>query len=456
VGGICAGLLSPLVDGSYSRKLRLFGWHPSEPRESAKAIAASTALATGAPLVANAIVPKPKAPPQGAQPTECSWASFLLISTQPRAWSVPTPARTLAGMRDIVAAACTFGNSFTLPCVFFASLLPPDLFHRAIGYAGLFLLAWSPCLWTVGLRLVSRQETALAPGASSGQEDEGGANRMLAALTAAKGFLAAVINPPLAGCLAGLAVGLSPLGQSLLANSGPALAAAAGAADALPAAAGASFLPLELRLLRGAVQAVLDVIRLLADGTLATQVVVLAAALLQRPEESVPADEPTVRQTPTSTVAGNTGMFAALLGAILPSDSAEARALVVVAVSRHILVPLSTLAVLHVLSKTVLSRMAVDPVLLFVLLVQAVSPLPAADVAHRGVPILAPVLCAWHPRQLSYAPNRTHVCAEAVLPPLRTHSPSHRRSCPLLRTWWSCCSYRRQPDASPLPSHECC
>ena len=54
----------------------------------------------------------------------------------------------------MVAPSAAFGNSFTLPAIFFATLLPGAMADRALGYAALFLLAWSPCLWSIGLALV--------------------------------------------------------------------------------------------------------------------------------------------------------------------------------------------------------------------------------------------------------------------------------------------------------------
>ena len=58
------------------------------------------------------------------------------------------------GARELTAAACAFGNSLTLPLVFLAALLPAAAFDRAAGYTALFLLGWSPLLWSVGLRLL--------------------------------------------------------------------------------------------------------------------------------------------------------------------------------------------------------------------------------------------------------------------------------------------------------------
>ncbi|EFN50869.1 hypothetical protein CHLNCDRAFT_59420 [Chlorella variabilis] len=54
-------------------------------------------------------------------------------------------------------------TSTVLSKVSFEILIPAMLFtkavaDRALGYAALFLLAWSPCLWSIGLALVSGQQ----------------------------------------------------------------------------------------------------------------------------------------------------------------------------------------------------------------------------------------------------------------------------------------------------------
>ena len=60
----------------------------------------------------------------------------------------------LAGARELTAAACAFGNTLTLPLVFLAALLPAAAYERAVGYTALFLMGWSPLLWSVGYQLL--------------------------------------------------------------------------------------------------------------------------------------------------------------------------------------------------------------------------------------------------------------------------------------------------------------
>ena len=54
----------------------------------------------------------------------------------------------------MTAAACAFGNTLTLPLVFLAALLPAAAYERAVGYTALFLMGWSPLLWSVGYQLL--------------------------------------------------------------------------------------------------------------------------------------------------------------------------------------------------------------------------------------------------------------------------------------------------------------
>ena len=60
-----------------------------------------------------------------------------------------------AGTRELTIVACTFGNTLTLPLIFMMSLLPAAAFDRAVGYTALFLVGWSPLLWSLGYSQLS-------------------------------------------------------------------------------------------------------------------------------------------------------------------------------------------------------------------------------------------------------------------------------------------------------------
>ncbi|PRW21016.1 auxin efflux carrier family [Chlorella sorokiniana] len=438
IGAVCGLLLAPLLGigpAQLEQQQRLDGssssWRGRSSPEAASAIAASMAAASGAPLAARALRPKQPVP--------------------------------VTGPWQMVAPSAAFGNSFTLPAIFFATLLPGAMADRALGYAALFLLAWSPCLWSIGLALVDSkpgpppqlaqqaQQAQAAGGAAGQQQQQGGAGEVVevqppqqqrprllawrqpkvvdvigvsvgslgssldsseessASQQAAQQaqlaqqqaqqaqqegeppswlvqlaehpatarlcqFASQVLNPPVLAILAGTLVGFSPVGRALLASAtGTGGGAAAAAAAALPP---------ELGLLHSCAKAALEVIELLAAGTLATQTLVLAASLLQQPETPAAPALAAVSVGPASAATaasaaslGRRGWLSALRQQLLPSDSMEARALLVLALTRFLLVPLATMACLQALAAGgLLPPVLSDPVLLFVLLVEACMP----------------------------------------------------------------------------------
>lgn len=69
-----------------------------------------------------------------------------------------------SGTRQLVLTCCAFGNSVTLPLVFLLALLPGAAADRATGYLALFMMGWSPMLWTFGLYLLNRGMPNNQPG----------------------------------------------------------------------------------------------------------------------------------------------------------------------------------------------------------------------------------------------------------------------------------------------------
>ena len=70
------------------------------------------------------------------------------------------------GTRQLVMSCCAFGNSLTLPLVFLLALLPGPAADRATGYLALFMMGWSPMLWSFGLQLLGRSMPASQPGSA--------------------------------------------------------------------------------------------------------------------------------------------------------------------------------------------------------------------------------------------------------------------------------------------------
>lgn len=138
-----------------------------------------------------------------------------------------------AGLRQLVTLACGFGSSFTLPVVFFSSMLPAAAAERALGYTALILLSWSPLLWSLGPVLVKPSGS----GASSGASLDGGsvaaaAPAAPAPLAPGSGATAAqlrrfarqVATPPFLAVMCGALAGLTPLGRALVSPSSDAAA----------------------------------------------------------------------------------------------------------------------------------------------------------------------------------------------------------------------------------------
>ena len=71
---------------------------------------------------------------------------------------------TDAGDRSLVMTCCAFGNSLTLPLVALMELLPAHVGDRATSYLALFMVGWSPMLWSFGLRLLQGFGPRIRPG----------------------------------------------------------------------------------------------------------------------------------------------------------------------------------------------------------------------------------------------------------------------------------------------------
>jgi predicted permease len=155
--------------------------------------------------------------------------------------------------------------------------------------------------------------------------------------------------------------------------------------------------------LRGALKAIVEVISMMSEGTLPLQTLVLAASLLQKPEQQQQQQQQEVElvntkgeailamnnntttnvTTTNNNVKGNTvfllSSFSSAITRIklllLPSSGEEARALAIISLTRFLLLPLATATALFWATRLGwLGLAGVDPVLLFVILVQSVMP----------------------------------------------------------------------------------
>jgi len=193
-----------------------------------------------------------------------------------------------------------------------------------------------------------------APPPPSPAEEDGGrslsesarlARSVWAGLAPLREVSARVLNPPLCGILLGCGLGFSPLA---------AVFAGGGQGAAAPVAARVS---LEAALIVGSVRSAFDACRMLGTATLPVQAVVLASSLYR--EEAPGAGE----------VAGAVTGLPKRSG-LLPAEPSERRALVAIAVTRLLLMPLAGLA-LYLAARGLLPR---DPLCHLAVLVQAAMP----------------------------------------------------------------------------------
>ena len=104
-------------------------------------------------------------------------------------------------MDRIGVACCAFGNTFTLPIVFLVEVLGAAFGDRVAGYVALYLIGWSPALWTAGYLLITG-----AAGADATRS-----RKETVAFIAKE-----VCNPPMIGICLGVLIGCTPLRHVLI------------------------------------------------------------------------------------------------------------------------------------------------------------------------------------------------------------------------------------------------
>jgi predicted permease len=305
IGSVWGLLLAPLVDEDDRRIFDAFPFN--KRRRASHAVAEATSRAIGVAATKTALLPKPE--------------------------------RASKGFKSLVAAASAFQNSFTLPAVFLLSLLPGAVADRAVAYLGLYLLAWSPCLWSFGLYTIQK-----------GYRDDSGEGAQKFSI---KDMMKNTLNPPVVAVFFAAALGLTPIGKALFGLE---------AGTRMPA------LPFELSIIYYGFQNVYDVVQMLGEGTLPIQTLVLAASLLDSSGRAT-GDE----RTPSS--AAQQGIIKSIIGFFRGDSVVEARALTILATIRFILMPTSAILLYQACSRIPLFAPVLgDPILMFVLAVQAVMP----------------------------------------------------------------------------------
>ncbi|CAK9265968.1 unnamed protein product [Sphagnum jensenii] len=258
---------------------------PSSPRplsvETAlPAAPAPAALITTTAIKGGGLKSLPEAPPP---------PPLHMVLPTSTSWIAAEQHKATKKKEAIITAACAFGNSLTLPLVFMTGVLAADELNQAAGYLALFMVGWTPALWTVGYRIIA-----------SGDADEdsrGNATRQgLSWLTVADWF-ESIMNPPLYGVLVGVLVGGTPLSQFCLpvvAESAVGVEATTGAVMMLRSVAA------------GILRPIFDAATLLGTATMAVQTVVLASSLAaSMPSLKAKGSSSSNKTSTTSGVVGN-------------------------------------------------------------------------------------------------------------------------------------------------------
>ena len=327
---------------------------------------------------------------------------------------------------DIIIYRCI--DSITAQFLqFFLSLLPEALGNTAIAYSGLFLLAWSPCMWSIGLSIVEggfgsrktnvddkakvdQEVNSIPDNANSseckmpGRVFESSTHNdfneqkkthnfspaeILRHLKETKMFikvfvfLRRVLNPPVLSITAGMLMGLTSIGKQIF-------FAASGHSPVDTAMTALHNLPVELMLLKSLLRNAYEVIEMLAAGTLGMQTLVLAASLLQRVEPS--GNDDSIENTQQSDFSSGesssnkkeiTSFLSTIWRALAPINAKEGRALAVLCIVRFLLLPVTCLIVWKwtcSLGRTfaplgsMIESLSMDPLFLFIIAVQSVMP----------------------------------------------------------------------------------
>ena len=159
-------------------------------------------------------------------------------------------------MDRIGVACCAFGNTFTLPIVFLVEVLGAAFGDRVAGYVALYLIGWSPALWTAGYVLITG-----AAGAD--------ATRPKKSARETVAFIAKeVCNPPMIGICLGVLIGCTPLRHVLIGNT-------TGSIDLT------SGIPLELGVAYAAARCAFELAALVGGAALPVQTLILASSFVK-------------------------------------------------------------------------------------------------------------------------------------------------------------------------------
>lgn len=108
----------------------------------------------------------------------------------------------LAKNDALVIAACAFGNTVTLPLVILSGMLSSNDATTAAGFVALFMVGWSPFLWSYGYQMF---------GNTYGKSSHLNGVKSRSFLQMCTTWFQRIMNPPLYGILVGILIGGTPL-----------------------------------------------------------------------------------------------------------------------------------------------------------------------------------------------------------------------------------------------------
>ncbi|CAM6100938.1 unnamed protein product [Calypogeia fissa] len=171
--------------------------------------------------------------------------------------------RAATKKQAMITAACAFGNSLTLPLVFLSGVLATtEEANRAAGYLALYMVGWSPAMWSVGFKILTAGD----------EEEVSESNGEQPIWKIIINRIGSIMNPPLYGVFVGLLIGGTPLAHLFLGGQEGAVLDST-AFDTVGVYA-------KLRsVTAGILSPLFEAASLLGTATLAVQTVVLATSL---------------------------------------------------------------------------------------------------------------------------------------------------------------------------------
>ncbi|CAL6384943.1 unnamed protein product [Bathycoccus prasinos] len=175
-------------------------------------------------------------------------------------------------------AACAFGNTFTLPLVFLTEVLGAANADVIAGYIALYLVGWTPLLWTVGFLIIA------GPAMSDAivREKNPVKKCALQIRETGKRIVNELANPPFLAMVLGVIIGTNAPLREFLVPGAKAFAASTSSGTSIAAAA-----PLEFSFIAGVAKAIYELAVNIGAAALPMQMLVLAASLVKVKKEDL-------------------------------------------------------------------------------------------------------------------------------------------------------------------------